>query len=383
MMVIMSVMLTMATNAYAASLTYVSHTGTVTNPANATDGNTNTVASVSSGASMTFGGLIPGQNAEFYISSSAPGNATIVFHATDGTELGTYSIAYQINAAWTATMIPVNASTVTLTPPPTANISIWEARMVTPPPDTTAPSMPTGLTATPAVEQVELDWTANSEIDVEGYNVYQDGVKVNGTLISESAYIVTGLTAGVEYSFQVTAVDFSGNESTNSSTVTSTPDAPADTTAPAAPAGLTVTAGNKQALLSWDANPELDLSGYNVYVDGVKKNTSLITSESYTVTGLVNDQTYTFTVSAVDTSGNESTPSTGVTGTPESDLLNPPEGSTHPELNDIKNKVLTMSDEAKSYGIPIVIGAIAVGVIFVLALWLWMLSKGWIKKAKG
>lgn len=54
-----------------------------------------------------------------------------------------------------------------------------------------------------------------------------------------------------------------------------------------------------------------------------------------------------------------------------------------PELDSVSTEVGTMATEAKSYGVPIVLGAIAVGIIFVLALWIWMLAKGWIKKAKG
>ena len=38
-----------------------------------------------------------------------------------------------------------------------------------------------------------------------------------------------------------------------------------DTTPPAAPTGLTATAGNALITVTWSTNPEPDLAGYNVY----------------------------------------------------------------------------------------------------------------------
>lgn len=82
---------------------------------------------------------------------------------------------------------------------------------------------------------------------------------------------------------------------------------PSDTTPPSTPTGVTVvSAVNGAVNLSWDANSDPDLLGYNVYFDGVKVNASVITSTIYQRTGLTNHQTYSVQVSAVDTSLNES-----------------------------------------------------------------------------
>ncbi|MHA1771056.1 MAG: fibronectin type III domain-containing protein, partial [Candidatus Thorarchaeota archaeon] len=54
---------------------------------------------------------------------------------------------------------------------------------------------------------------------------------------------------------------------------------------------------------TWNANSESDLDHYNVYRDGVK--IAETTSTTYTDTGLSPETTYTYEVSAVDTSSNE------------------------------------------------------------------------------
>lgn len=98
--------------------------------------------------------------------------------------------------------------------------------------------------------------------------------------------------------------------------------APPDVTPPAAPTGLALTPGNTQIGATWNANGEPDLAGYNVYrataVAGpfTKQNGNLLGSPALTQTGLTNGQTYLYRVTAVDTSGNESSPSETKSATP-------------------------------------------------------------------
>lgn len=90
--------------------------------------------------------------------------------------------------------------------------------------DTTPPAMPTGLTATIGTTQATLNWTANSEIDVQiggSYNVYKSGVKLAN--VTANSYVATGLTSGTAVSFTISAVDSDGNESPQSASVTVTP----------------------------------------------------------------------------------------------------------------------------------------------------------------
>jgi cellulose 1,4-beta-cellobiosidase len=108
----------------------------------------------------------------------------------------------------------------------------------------------------------------------------------------------------------------SAGESTNSTQVTATPQATA--TVPAAPAGLTATAGNAQVALSWTASS--GATGYNVKratTSGGPYTTvaSGVTATSYTNTGLTNGTAYYYVVSAVNSAG-ESANSAQVTATP-------------------------------------------------------------------
>lgn len=90
----------------------------------------------------------------------------------------------------------------------------------------TAPSAPTGVEATGGDTIADISWDANTEEDLEGYNVYVGGVKNNSSIISGTTYQVTGLTNDTPYDIKVTAVDTEGLESSFSSTVTVTPSAP-------------------------------------------------------------------------------------------------------------------------------------------------------------
>lgn len=81
------------------------------------------------------------------------------------------------------------------------------------------PAAPTGLEATAGSGTVDLTWDANAEENIAGYRVYQDGVMITAAVVVGTTYQVTGLSSGVSYRFQVTAVDRPGNESEKSCTV--------------------------------------------------------------------------------------------------------------------------------------------------------------------
>lgn len=204
-----------------------------------------------------------------------------------------------------------------------ANFTIKEFNVYGP--GSTPPAVPSGLSATPGNGTVSLSWSAVPDNDLAGYNVWKDGVKVNGSLIAKptTSYNVTGLTNGTTYSFQVSAVDVDGYESAKSTAVTSVPIAPPDTTPPATPTNVTVNAGDGAALVSWSPVADSDLAGYHVYLNSVRQTTTPITATSFTVTALTNGTTYSFQVSAVDTSGNESPKSAPVQATPNAVVVPP------------------------------------------------------------
>jgi hypothetical protein len=101
--------------------------------------------------------------------------------------------------------------------------------------DTKPPSPPQGLTATGGVQQVTLTWSANTEPDLAGYNVYRStsspvpttGAPVNGgTPVTTTRYVDSGLTSGTTYYYALRAVDTSGNGSAASTEASATAKAP-------------------------------------------------------------------------------------------------------------------------------------------------------------
>ncbi|MNW40554.1 Alpha-amylase precursor [compost metagenome] len=87
--------------------------------------------------------------------------------------------------------------------------------------DTEAPSVPTGVVATPAAKVVSLTWDASTDnVGVTGYEIYRDSVQV-GTSLTTS-YTDTGLTAETTYSYTVKAYDLANNISAESSPITTT-----------------------------------------------------------------------------------------------------------------------------------------------------------------
>ncbi len=85
--------------------------------------------------------------------------------------------------------------------------------------DTTPPAAPTALVATAGDSTVSLDWDDNTEIDLDGYNVYRSTSQgggygqINGPLLSSSDYTDNSVVNGTTYYYVVTAVDANSNES--------------------------------------------------------------------------------------------------------------------------------------------------------------------------
>lgn len=171
------------------------------------------------------------------------------------------------------------------------------------PPDTTPPTQVTGLSATTVSDsQIDLNWTANTEPDLDHYNIYREGAFL--TTSTTNSYSDFGLTGSTTYSYTISAVDTSTNEGLQSSSASATTNVAPDTTPPAQVTGLiATTVSDSQIDLSWTANTELDLDHYNIYRDGIFLQNSIL--NSYTDTGLTGSTTYTYIVSAVDTSTNE------------------------------------------------------------------------------
>ena len=176
-------------------------------------------------------------------------------------------------------------------------------------PDTSAPTVPTGLSATVlSISRIRLDWTAATDnLGVVGYRVRRNGAVV-GTP-GGTSFTDLGLSIGPVYSYTVSALDAAGNESAASSAVEASIE---DTSAPTVPAGLTATQrSDTEVDLTWSAaTDDVGVSSYVVRRNGVQVGTPV--TPSFTDQGLTIGPLYSYAVAARDAAGNESAPSTPV-----------------------------------------------------------------------
>lgn len=99
----------------------------------------------------------------------------------------------------------------------------------TTPTDTDAPATVSGVTATGGIQYTIVEWTDNTESDLDSYNIYRNTEDNSGTatLVGNcyTTYFVDGgRTGGTTYYYWIKAVDTSGNLSASFSTVaTATP----------------------------------------------------------------------------------------------------------------------------------------------------------------
>jgi hypothetical protein len=88
--------------------------------------------------------------------------------------------------------------------------------------DTTAPTVPTGLTANPiSAAQVSLNWNASTDgVGVTGYRLFRNNSQI--ATPTGTSYTDTGLSASTTYTYTVAAIDAAGNASTQSTGVLAT-----------------------------------------------------------------------------------------------------------------------------------------------------------------
>ncbi|HVG91259.1 MAG TPA: fibronectin type III domain-containing protein, partial [Alphaproteobacteria bacterium] len=172
--------------------------------------------------------------------------------------------------------------------------------------------------------QAFVSWVPGGTGTVTSYTVRTN--PGNGSVVPDvvvnapaTSATITGLTNGVTYNFQVSATNAVGTSafSTASNTITVNP-----ITVPSAPTGVSATAGDSQATVSWtppasNGNATITSYGVTARVNGTAVSGVSVggTTTSVVYGGLTNGTTYTFTVHAVNSQGAspESAPSNPVT----------------------------------------------------------------------
>jgi hypothetical protein len=190
---------------------------------------------------------------------------------------------------------------------------VLKAASVSPPGAASNPT-PADSAATNVSVTQDLSWTAGA--GATSRDIYFGTVNPPPSIGNQTAvtYDTGTMTNSTTYYWRI-------NEKNTGGTTTGTVwsfTTQADTTAPAAPAGLTATAGYIPVKLDWNNNSESDLAGYNVYRSTTsgsgysKLNSTLLTDSNYIDDINTTDITYYYVVTAVDTHSNESTYSSQV-----------------------------------------------------------------------
>jgi len=189
------------------------------------------------------------------------------------------------------------------------------ASVTTPTPDTTAPSVPSGLAGTaPSPTQVNLTWNASTDnTAVTGYTVYRNGSSLGTVSASTLAYNDATVSGGTTYAYTVDAFDAAGNHSAQATPVSVTTPSPAgDVTPPSVPGSVAASvSGTNQVTVSWTASTDnIGVAGYTVYRSGTVLGTVSATTLSLADGGVSPGTTYAYTVDAFDAAGNHSAQST-------------------------------------------------------------------------
>ena len=246
-----------------------------------------------------------------------PSPATKIADVTSGTS---YSDAGLAGGTYYYRVIAVDAAG---NPSPLSNEA---SAVVAAAPDTQAPTVPTGASATAAGTTVTVGWTASTDnVGVTGYEVHRSAT--SGFTPSPATKIAT-VTSGTTYTdsarpigswyYRVVAVDAAGNASAGSVEAAA---AVADSTAPSAPSGLGATVANQDVSLSWTASTDnVAVTGYEVHRSATSGFTPSSGTKIATVTSgtsftdtVVTGGTWFYKVVALDAAGNASAASTQVT----------------------------------------------------------------------
>ncbi|MBC1459151.1 lytic polysaccharide monooxygenase [Listeria newyorkensis] len=174
--------------------------------------------------------------------------------------------------------------------------------------DTEAPTKVENLAQTHATTtSISLTWNESTDnTNVKEYKIFRNGQQIGKTATTN--FVDEGLTSNTAYKYTVQAVDFAGNTSESSDTLTAkTLEIPAeDTEKPTSPGHLHSMGETSDSVnLMWNKSSDnVKVSQYHVYRDG--KKIASTDKTSFTDTGLAAYTTYDYYIVAEDTSGNKS-----------------------------------------------------------------------------
>ena len=172
------------------------------------------------------------------------------------------------------------------------------------------PDAPTTVTATGGNAQATVSFTApssNGGSEITSYTATSSPDDISATVnqAGNGDITVTGLTNETSYTFTVTATNAIGTSVASAASNSVTPVEPI---VPDAPTDVTATAGNAQATVSFTApssNGGSEITSYTATSspDDISATVNQAGNGDITVTGLTNETSYTFTVTATNAIG--------------------------------------------------------------------------------
>jgi chitodextrinase len=225
--------------------------------------------------------------------------------------------------------------------------------------DTTAPTI-SGVSSSNITDQsARVAWTTSepSTSQVEfGLTIgYGTVTTLDAALVTSHSVLIPNLTASTQYNYRVRSSDAAGNERVGSNNSLTTAAGPPDTVNPSAPDNVAAGAVSATRIdLAWSAATDnVKVSGYKIFRNASQVGTSASTSFSdSTLTPLTS---YSYTVSAFDAAGNNSTPSNPANATtladsvpPNVSLTSPPDGAT---VYGTTSLSVTVSDDVAVAGV--------------------------------
>jgi hypothetical protein len=224
------------------------------------------------------------------------------------------------------------------------------------PPDLTPPSKPTGLIAEYDGSAVNLTFNANTESDLDYYNIYRDGTKL-GT-VKTNSFQDRSARDGKTYTYEVSAVDKAGNASEKSDVfaisiaevldVNFIPNADSIV--------VQIAEGNAPYTIKWGAQ------------------TKTVDVTSYKIEGLTLNTDYVVTVT--DKEGLTATKSIN-TGNTKNYI--PP---LMPNPSMMFQKMLDSFSDAGIVAVALIGAAVSLGILTVLGIFAWRSFRKWLASAK-
>lgn len=222
------------------------------------------------------------------------------------------------------------------------NTSSYASKTATPL-DNISPAVPSDVTATEGDNRIIYSWSENTEDDFVNYKFYAFGETTPIYIGNLESYTVSGLTNGVEYCYQVSAIDSSGNESAKSAKLCKTP---IDIYPPFDVSTVSPVSGSEYSFtFTFSDSTSSDVIFYKIYKqpDGGSKDyigqvddVVGATTYTYTATDLTPGILYSFTVNPVDDDEFETAAGTSgtVTYTPTASPPSTPTGLTATAASD-------------------------------------------------